>query len=178
MFKIFSLFIALISFMPVMRAQTNLSLGGGYFGHFATHPGLILEFEVEQLYSEKASLPLRVDMGFYSQARYHDGIFLDVNYGLRRYFKSGLFLEESIGLGILQTRINSDAVYKVDDSGNATETGRFYAPDFMPSITLGIGYQLSEQNRIWIRPKLFWQIPHKTSSNYHAAIQIGFSHQL
>ncbi len=178
MYKIFSIFIALLAFLPAIQAQTNLNVGAGYFGHFATHPGVVLEGEMETMYSEKASLPLRVDLGFYSHPRYHDGIFLEVNYGFRRYFKSGLYLEESIGLGLLQTRINSDAVYNVDESGKATETGRFYAPDIMPSLTLGIGYQLSEQNQIWFRPKLFWQYPHKTSSNYHVAIQLGFSHQL
>jgi hypothetical protein len=178
MHKIFSILIALLTIFGTARAQTHLNLGAGYFGHFATHPGLVLEGELETMYSEKASLPLRVDLGFYSHPRYHDGIFLDVNYGFRRYFQSGLFLEQSIGIGLLQTRINSDAVYNVDDSGNATETGRFYAPDIMPSLTLGIGYQLSAQNKIWLRPKLFWQVPHKTSSNYHVAVQIGFTHQL
>ena len=37
--------------------------------------------------------------------------FLDVNAGFRKYFNSGLFLEESIGVGILQSFLHSDGVF-------------------------------------------------------------------
>jgi hypothetical protein len=162
--------------------QTRFNLGGGYFGNTVTHPGLVLEFESERIISDKASLPVRVDLGFYVHPRNHSGLFVDVSYGFRRYFKSGFFLEESIGFGILETFVNSDGTFSVDENGTATETSSANPPDFMPSITLGLGYNLTKDsgksNLIWLRPKLSWQIPEKTSSVYHPAIQVGFTHTI
>ena len=180
--KIFLISILLVSLFSVTYSQTNLNIGGGYFGHTVTHPGVVVEFELEKMYSEKASIPIRMDMGFYSHPRNHNGLFLDLNIGFRRYYKSGLFLEESIGVGVLQRILNADGVFEVDAEGNVTEVSRFDAPDFMPSLTLGIGYNLTKnketQNLIWLRPKIFWQYPHKTSSTFNPAVQVGFTHEL
>lgn len=162
--------------------QTLFNVGGGYFGQTLAHPGIVLEFETERVFSEKASMPVRVDLGFYSHPRNHYGLFLDVNYGFRRYFKSGFFLEESIGFGILETFLNSDGTYEVAENGKVSEVSTANPPDFMPSITLGLGYDLTKgsgkRNMIWLRPKLYWQLPQKTSSVYYPAIQVGFTHTI
>ena len=182
--KIYFLLVALviISVSPEITAQTNINVGGGYFGHTVTHPGVVFELERERMFSENASLPVRLDLGFYVHPRNHTGLFLDLNFGFRRYFKSGLFLEESVGIGILQSFLHSDAVYQVDEGGRVSEASRAYSPDFMPSLTLGIGYNLTKgagtQNLIWLRPKLYWQVPHKTTATFHPALQLGFTHTI
>ena len=53
----------------------------------------------------------------------------------------------------------------------------------MPSLTLGIGYNLTDKsentsNLIWLRPKLSWEYPHKTTASFSPALQIGFTHQI
>ena len=163
-------------------AQTHFNIGGGYFGQNITYPGFVLEAEREQMFSEFVSIPIRLDLGFYSHPRYHNALFLDLNAGFRRYFKSGLFLEESIGIGVMQSFLHSDAVYKVDDSGQVSDATRANPVDFMPSITLGLGYNLTQasgkQNLIWMRPKVYWQVPHKTTSTYNFALQVGFTHTI
>jgi len=180
--KLYCTLTVLIALSGASHAQTNMNIGGGYFGHTLTHPGIVLEFELEKMFSEKASMPLRLDAGFYSHPRNHYGLFVDLNFGFRRYFKSGLFLEESIGIGVLEAIINSDGVYSVDDNGNVSEASRFNPPDLVPSITLGIGYNLTKnsgrQNLVWFRPKIYWQYPHKTSSTFNPAIQVGFTHTI
>lgn len=171
-------------FMAVagLEAQTNLNIGGGYFGQTVTYPGMIIEAEMEYMFSEQASLPLRLDLGFYVHPRHSTGLFFDLNAGFRRYFKSGLFLEESVGIGVLETFLQSDAVYTVDDAGNVSEGSRANPLAFMPSVTLGVGYNLTrnsgKQNLVWMRPKLFWQVPHKTISAYNFALQVGFTHTI
>jgi hypothetical protein len=163
-------------------AQTNINIGGGYFGHTITYPGLVLEAELERMFSENASLPIRLDVGYYVHPRYNSGVFADLNAGFRRYYNSGLFLEESVGIGVLQSFLHSDAVYQVDDSGIVSEASRANPVAFMPSITLGIGYNLTQgsgkQNLIWLRPKIFWEVPHKTTSTYNFALQVGFTHTI
>lgn len=161
------------------QAQKNINIGAGYFGQFLTYPGVVLEFESEQMFTEKASLPLRVDLGYYSHARNHNGLFMDVNYGYRRYFDSGIFLEESIGIGVLKTSLNTDDAYEVADDGSVSEVSKGIPADLMPSVTLGLGYKFKGAggaNRIWMRPKMYWQFPYKRSAIYHVAMQVGFSH--
>ena len=175
--RTYILLIALFSLTLGGMAQTNIKVGGGYYGHWGTHPGVVLEFESEKMFSENISLPLRVDLGLYSHPRNHTGTFIDVNYGFRRYFDSGLFLEQSIGFGLLSTHLNSDGVFEVDDAGNVSETSRNMPVDLMPSVTLGMGYKLNnDKTLLWMRPKLAWQFPHKTNSLYHVNIQLGFTH--
>lgn len=180
--NIFWISLALVFLFSSTHAQTNINIGGGYFGHTITHPGVVVEFELEKMYSEKVAIPIRIDLGFYSHPRNHDGIFLDGNFGFRQYYQSGLFLEESIGVGAMATFLNADGVFEVNENGNASEIGKFSTIDFIPSITLGIGYNLTKKkevhNLIWVRPKIFWQIPHKTSSTFNPILQIGFTHQL
>jgi len=163
-------------------AQTTQRVGGGYFGHTVTHPGIVLEYELEKHYSEKASTPLRVNLGFYSHPRNHVGLFLDLNYGVRRTFASGLFVEQSIGVGVLETILNGEGVYETGEDGTVGKVSRWNSPDLMPSITLGLGYNLTrhseKKNLIWIRPKISWQFPHKTTATFHPAVQVGFTHEL
>lgn len=165
-----------------LEAQTHVNVGGGYYGKQATYPGLVLEAEMEHMFSEYASLPIRLNAGFNVHPRHSTSLFLDLNAGFRRYFKSGLFLEESVGLGAMESIMHSDAVYEVDESINVTEVSRTTPLSFMPSLTLGIGYNLTQgsgkQNLIWLRPKIYWLVPHKTISTYSFALQVGFTHTI
>jgi len=180
--SITSILAILLLLTTATDAQTRFNLGGGYFGHTLSYPGMVLEFEMEHSYSERASIPIRFDLGAYVHPRYDFGLFLDANAGFRQYFKSGLFVEEGIGAGIFQSWLHSDQVYEVDDAGVVSETSRINPPDFMPSLTLGLGYNLTrdsgKRNLIWLRPKIYWQVPHKTTSTYNFALQVGFTHTL
>jgi len=179
--KLIMISIILVSFCTV-NGQSIKNLGAGYFGNTVSYPGIVIQYELEHSYTSKASLPLQISTGFYIHPRYNTGIFADVKYGFRRYFKSGLFLEEAIGAGVLTTFINSDEVYQVDQEGNVSEASRYAATDFMPSLTLGVGYNLSKdpekRSLIWMRPALFWQYPHKTSSMYSGSLSIGYTRSL
>jgi len=174
--------LALLAFTTLTFGQTHLNLGGGYFGQTLTHPGIVFEAELEHMFAEKASLPLRADLGFFVHPRNQYGLFLDLNAGFRRYLTSGLFLEEYVGVGILQSFVHSDGVFEVDEGGNVSDGSRVNPIEFMPSLTLGIGYNLTQssakQNLIWLRPKIYWQVPHKSLSTYNFALQIGFTRTL
>lgn len=168
--------------LSLISAQSRINVGGGYFGHTITHPGLVFEMEYETNISSTMSLPFRIDLGFYTHPRNHNGLFLDFNYGFRRYFKSGLFLEQSFGLGVLATALNND-VFTVDKDGKVSETSKLNTPQLTPTVTLGLGYNITKQkenslNLIWLRPKITWEIPHKTNASFSPALQIGFTHQI
>jgi len=176
--KIIIISAILLAFGFAGKSQNNQKMGVGYYGNMLTYPGLVFEYESEQVFSDKASLPIRTDIGFYYHKRFNTGVFANVNFGYRRYLSSGLFLEESIGFGAITTFLSSDEVYEVDDAGNINEASKYAATDFMPSITLGAGYKMKSGNLIWIRPQAFWQFPFRSSSLYTFALQAGFSYTL
>lgn len=158
-------------------SQQNINIGAGYFGHTITHPGFVGEFELEKTFSGQASIPIRTNLGFYAHPRYHTGIFIGINVGYRRYYSSGWFYEQSIGIGLLETILNTDGVYKVDENGNVSDASKYNPIELMPSISLGLGYDFSKHDNkrklVWLRPKIFWQYPHKTTSTFNVALQVG-----
>ena len=143
--KLIILALCTVFFSPAVMAQQKINIGAGYFGHTLTHPGSVLEIEWEHTFTERASLPLRINVGYYNHNRYNTVILADVHAGFRQYLTPGFFLEESIGAGIFQGILDSDAVYQVDESGTVTEGSRILPVDLMPSITLGMGYHLTKK---------------------------------
>lgn len=161
------------------NAQKLLSTGIGYFGETGVYLGMVLELEYEQYRAEGLSTFSRANIGYYAHPRSHSAFFTDIHQGLRHSFSSGIVLESSIGIGVMFSYYNEE-VYKLTESGEFEETSRMAQPDLMPSITLGIGYDFSndrEKRRMaWVRPKMFWQYPYNSLSLPHLALQIGYTH--
>ena len=131
----------LIACSSIVFGQTRLNVGGGYFGHTLSYPGIVLEAELEKMFSENASIPIRADLGFYVHPRNQYGLFFDLSAGFRQYFNSGLFVEESIGAGFLQAFLYSDGVYEVNDEGVVTEGSRRIpnnCMNWLDSVTWGV----------------------------------------
>lgn len=161
------------------NAQSLLNGGIGYFGETGVYPGVVLELEYETYRSEHLSTISRATAGYYAHPRSHSALFMDIQQGLRRTFNSGIIIESSIGLGVMLSYYNEE-VYKLTESGEFEETSRVARPDLMPSITLGLGYDFSndkEYRRMaWVRPKMFWQYPYNTLALPHLSLQIGYTH--
>lgn len=177
-----SIIYIILSILPIVGfSQTSNKIGLAYYGHTLTHPGIALEYEMEFKFSENSTLPLRLDLGFYSHQRYHKGIFFEINTGFRRYYKSNIFLEQGFGIGALQTIVNGDGTFKVDTDGSVSKASGLNPLSFMPSINFGVGYRFTmnkQETLVWLRPKLAWQFPHKTSSLIHPAIAFGFTYSI
>ena len=160
-------------------AQSLLSGGIGYFGETGVYPGLVLELEKETYQSDQFSTPFRINLGYYSHSRNHAAFFMDFHYGLRRTLNSGIMLESSVGIGVMLSYY-SEEVYEISEAGYFTEASRLANPDFMPSITLGIGYDFSNDRQYrrmaWMRPKMFWQYPYNSLALPHLSLQIGYTH--
>ena len=169
----------LIGISLQVNAQSILNGGIGYFGETGVYPGVVIELEHEKYRSERLSSSSRANIGYYSHPRNHAGLFLDIHHGLRRTFSSGIMLESSVGIGVMLSGYNEE-VYGISGSGEFTESSRLANPDFMPSITIGAGYEFSndreKRRMIWARPKIFWQYPFNTLALPHLALQLGYTH--
>lgn len=160
------------------HAQSRFSAGIGYYGENATHPGVVLELETEKLFTDNFSLPLRVDLGFHSNPGYN-AFTVDLHKGFRKYFKSGLFIEQSVGAGLIAKSYKTDLWFR-DDYGSVVAHGNGTVLGFMPSVTAGAGYNFSKGNEgvdlVWIRPKVYWDLVTRSLHLPYWALQIGFTH--
>ena len=177
--KIYFLVTLLTGFTALCFSQTKLNIGGGYFGEAISHPGLVLEFEFEKFHSESFSLPLRADLGYFTTSDYRV-LFLDFHKGFRKHFQSGLFVEQSIGAGVMSTFYDVESIFYFDKYSNSIRYYKGANLSFMPSVSLGIGYNLTKnsetQNIIWLRPKIYWNLGFRGLHLPYGALQVGFSH--
>ena len=51
--KLYILALSILAVATGAFAQTNFNIGGGYFGQTVTHPGIVLEAELEQTFSDR-----------------------------------------------------------------------------------------------------------------------------
>lgn len=171
--------ILFLLFFSQSFAQTDLNIGGGYYGENFTSPGFLLEFEYEKHQTDNLSLPLRSDLGFFSSSEYN-ALIIDIHQGYRRYFNSGLFVEQSIGLGIISTIYKIESIWYIDKYGNVIRYRDGMNIGFMPSVTMGLGYNLSKneqsKNLIWIRPKVYWNFLIRGLNIPYWALQIGYTY--
>jgi hypothetical protein len=162
-------------------AGQGIKFAGGYFGEMISHPGIVGEIERERLFTEQIGLSTRLDLGFYHHTGNNDVFFADISYGFRRYFKNGLFLEQYLGIGTMALYYNED-VWHIDSNGNATQVSKFGNFNLMPSISSGLGYVLGRHSAnpkfVWVRPKIFWQMPFNNMALPHVALQTGITFTL
>jgi hypothetical protein len=156
----------------------NINLSGGYFGEVITHPGIVAGIEKEHAFTSNISMLTRLDLGFYNHPRNHAAVFLDISRGSRRYLNNGIFFEQFLGIGTMAEYYNED-VWHIDNNGNAVEVSRFGNFNFMPSVTLGTGYRFQsdrkKQQLLWLRPRIFWQLPFNNLALPHFALLAGYT---
>ena len=66
-----------------------------------------------------------------------------------------------------------------EDNGSVAKVSGFANIDFMPSIQLGVGYNLGAKDQqthcLWLKPKIFWQLPFNNLALPHLAVQAGYT---
>lgn len=177
----FLLVILMFSFAYSGIAQTKMHLGAGYFGDGRSKQGGVLEYEYEKYFSEQFSLPLRADLGFFVNPDYRV-LFFDIHKGFRKYFDSGLYLEQSIGIGITSSFYTLESIWYEDEYQGMFRYKEGANWGFAPSITLGAGYQFSKnkekQHSIWLRPKIYWNLGVRGLHLPYAALQVGYTYHI
>ena len=176
--KIILILILVAGIASFAYGQTHLNAGLGYYGENFVNPGFVLEFEYEKMRTEDFSLPLRGDLGYFSTPDYN-AFTIDIHKGFRKYFASGLVVEQSLGLGVIAKKYMTDYWYN-DQFFNSIPHGNTLVWGFMPSVTAGLGYNFSKNKEgtdlLWIRPKVYWDLGFRELHLPYFALQIGFTH--
>lgn len=170
-----------LTFIVNSYAQANLNLGMGYTGDMSASNGLVLEFELEKYFTTDLSLPLRADLGFFKSTDYNS-LFIEIHKGFRKYFNSGFFCEQSIGMGVISNFYTLESIWYSDKYASVVRYSDGANWGFTPSVTLGGGYNITHkkglQNIVWVRPKMYWNFGVRGINLPYSAIQFGFTHTL
>jgi hypothetical protein len=158
-------------------AQSKYNLGLGYFAESTISPGLVIELERERFHSDQLSIPIQLDLlGFLNKE--YNALAVELKTGYRKYFNSGLFIEQNIGVGYQFTKYKSDMWY-IDKYAFSVPHGNTLIPWFAASTSVGLGYNLSHkegtQHLIWLRPKLIWLPGFRGIELPYHAFQIGYT---
>ncbi len=181
LFWLLPLFIGCGSIQAQSQPRADFSIGGGYYGETIFHPGVVLQAERDHRLSNRISIPLRFDVGYYMHKRSHESLFADVASGLRIHLGKHTrgYVGIGGGLGLMNNWYNSDSgVYEVGDDGVVSKASNFAGTFFAPSANLEFGCHLTKDkaNSIWFRPKFIAQMGVNENTLWHYAFEIGYSY--
>lgn len=157
--------------------QNKLALNLGYFGETVTHTGINLGIEYYPHQTDRHQMILAGNIGGYVHPRNNTSLFIRAQWGQRLHFKSGLFLDQFVGLGYLHQFVHGGDLYEVKPNGAVVKTPDSGQPLVMPSISLGTGYTFSKNEgtgiSLFLRPELFWKAPFNGYYLTHLALNAG-----
>lgn len=179
--KRITLFILLVNSMITGRCQ-SWQLGVGVQTFSQPFSGMVAELEHAKLQNPSFATLSRIDLGYRIQTAQHQAATLELHRGFQYHLNKSLFVEQTFGLGIMYSFYQSAYWYK-NDWYQLIYTGKnARTVDVIPSVTLGIVHPFGGEehtlNSVWIRPKIFWQLPSNNPANPNFTAQIGFSRRL
>ena len=160
----------------------KIKFTAGYFGETVTHPGIVLGIEYYPYANDKYQMVLATNAGGYMHVRNNTSLFLRIQWGQRTTFKSGVFIDQFIGLGYLHHFVSGGKVFEVLPNGAVVSIPNNGRPMVMPSVAVGTGYNLKRSTginlTIYLRPELFWKAPFNGYYLTHFALNGGFIFKL
>ena len=136
-------------------------------GEFLLHPGVLVGLETP---IAGPHVLLSGQAGAYVHYRNHVGARVDVAIGVRHTTAAGPFVEAFGGVGYLHTFASSQ-VWVVEDGAAEPITDAGH-PAFMPTVTLGTGWQ-GDNVAPFLRVQAFGQYPFNHHLLPHAALIVG-----
>jgi hypothetical protein len=174
---ILTIFVGLV--FPV-QAQVNdrpkQAVHVAYLGEMLTHPGMSVGYESYLSNDSRFQVFLRANVGFYHHYRNNNTYMFTLESGFRRNFASGIFLEQSLGIGYFYRKVHGDGQFAVEEDGSIVEKnalGRSFVP-FLANV--GIGYHIQTkraQISPFIRPNFYWKMPFNETPNMQMAMMAG-----
>jgi hypothetical protein len=147
-----------------------------YLGEMLTHPGVSVGYERYLGNDSRFQVFLRANLGFYHHYRNNNTFMLSLESGFRRNFRSGIFLEQSLGVGYFYRQTHGDGQFAVNEDGSIVEKnslGSCFLP-FLANVGIGYHFQTKRaQISPFIRPNFYWKMPFNETPNMQMAVMAG-----
>jgi hypothetical protein len=123
------------------QSPASFNVGIGYFADNITHPGVVGQLELERHFGGGVSVPSSASLAVHKTPDYY-AMTLSVHTGFRKYLAAGLFIEQSIGIGVVANVFTVDSIWYIDRFGAGFRYSN--GPNFgiVPSVTVGAGIDL------------------------------------
>jgi hypothetical protein len=164
------------------RRENKLKISAGYFGETLSHLGVILGIEHCPYGNDRYQFLWGTNIGGYVHVRNNTSIFIREHWGQRITFKSGVFIDQFIGLGYLHHFSSGGKIFDILPNGAVVNIPNSGRPMIMPSVSVGTGYNIMRSTginlQIYFRPELFWKAPFNGYYLTHFALNAGFLFKL
>lgn len=182
--------ISLISFMGLAQVSADspasqgkvFGISVGYFGDKIQNHGYFIALESQIVLSKNFGVIRSVQVTNYFADQNFTGVSVLPRVGLRYSTNVGLFSEGYLGFGFLQKFYKFDE-FLVNDKGEVVSRGRASQASTMPSIALGLGYDLKKITQsplvCFVRGSINYNYPNKHflfEASY--AIEAGITYML
>ena len=179
--KLVLILIIAIGALSHSKAQNSLNAGIGMTVRSDGSKGAVLNMQFEKPLTENFSLPLSLDMGYTVSTDYNT-FNIEISKGFKITFESGLFIEQSIGIGLMAHFYKVESIWYNNEQLYAGRYRDGANWGITPAVKAGIGYNLTRkketQNLIWLRPKVYLNLGTQRLDIPFSAIQLGFTHQI
>ena len=160
--------LAIITFCQIAIAQnenpikSGRGISIGYFGVPKIKNGIQIEYEKYPLETDKYKVINRYSFLFISRQHNFKSFAVFASSGLRRTYKSGLFLEYNIKGGLGGTYYPFD-VFEANKDGEVINVGKKIRPTFYFGNSFGGGYDFSKKTKLdlqfFIKPFIYYSVP-------------------
>jgi len=135
------------------------------------HPGISIGTEIKYSDSNNFNFFQALSFGYYYHNYLQHGYFLLTETGIRGIFDFGLMGEALLGVGYLRT-FQAGSVYGQNDQGEFVEVTDYGLSRFMPSFSIGIGYDFRKTCNLdfvlILRYSLFLEMPYTSDYQGYA----------
>lgn len=156
--------------------------GAGIQTHSQPFAGAFLELEYNASQNSSFGVISRLSLGYRNQTEKHNAFTAELTRGFRLNVGGSFYVEQNLGVGVMHSYYK-DRYWHENDWHNLFATGaKGRTFDIAPSVSLGIGREFGgvdgKTNNLWVRPKVFWQLPSNNPSNPNFTLQFGYSRNL
>ncbi|WP_266367057.1 hypothetical protein [Tellurirhabdus rosea] len=168
-----------IASLTTVRAQT---LRLGYYGETVTHYGLRAAYErpfasyTKERNAALKSFYLSLGIALYRHPQNHVGLIVSPEIGYRRTGRRGGLFELAVSPAFFRYFLDGQT-YEPTESGDFRRVRLAGGQAFMPTVSVGIGRDLSVRHRLplslYTRLNLMQQRPYNTSALMRFGIEFG-----
>jgi hypothetical protein len=155
--------------------------GAGYFGDNLVRPGAVMHVELAREGTDGLSAPAAVTLSYHRNPDYH-AVSARIHAGFRQHFDSGLFLEQSLGIGVAAKVFTVDSIWYIEPWGGGMRFRDGLNVGLSPAASVGAGYRTEaasgRAHLFWVRPTVYWDLGLRGLHVPFGAVQVGYSTNL
>lgn len=182
--KLLVFLVTFFYFKDVTRAQeldsnnTKMGISISYFSQSGYKNTFLLSYEKYMFQNNKYNFFRGCSLLYENKPRFYNSLGFLVTSGIRRTFKSGLFLEYAIKIGYIGSYYSFDT-YEMNSSGEIVNLGKKTYGSLIFGNSIGLGYDFNCKTKynlqLFAKPLMYYRFPYNDNLfiNNNVAMEFG-----